>query len=320
LTAAPAGTPSLWSLAASRTASIWRLNHTPAAPSTARPLDTRVLVASSRAPSSRRRPVRRVGNLDILSTVLRGAIAHAAADPRGLRTQLLKNLWIEIKRFGAPHVVNIEPSWIRGIDGVAVEGPITRQSSLVLCALGALLGCERIFEFGTYRGDTTWLLAHNLPRARVYTLDLAGPDATGSAELELTDAGEYFMEWDRGVRFRDTPEASRITRLVGDSAAFDFSPYRGTMDLIYIDASHSFSYVKSDTEAALAMLSPTGTIVWDDYTHYSGIWAYLDDLGSAPRGPIYHLLGTRLALYSRRDLLVSAGERQPIGALPLSRR
>ena len=247
-------------------------------------------------------------------------MSRAAADPRGLRTQLLKNLWIEVKRFGASRIENIEPSWISGLDRVPVEGPITRQSSLVLCALGALLGSERIFEFGTYRGDTTWLLAHNLPRARVYTLDLGGPDATGSAELELTDAAEYFTDWDRGARFRDTPEAARITRLVGDSATFDFSPYRGTMDLVYVDASHSFSYVKSDTEAALTMLSATGTIVWDDYTHYSGIWAYLDALASGLEGPIYHLLGTRLALYSRRELLVSADERQPIGALPLSRR
>jgi predicted O-methyltransferase YrrM len=276
-----------------------------------------VLVASSRARSVERRQIRRVGNLDILPAVLRGAVSQAAADPRRLRTRLLKNLWIELKRFGAPHVVNVEPSSIRGIDGVPVVGPITRQSSLVLCALGALLGCETIFEFGTFRGDTTWLLAHNLPRARVYTLDLRGPDAIDTAQLELTDGAEYFLEWDRGARFRDTPEAARITRLVGDSATFDFAPYRGTMDLVYVDASHSFSYVKSDTEAALAMLSPSGTIVWDDYTHYSGIWSYLDGLATTLDRPIFHLLGTRLAVYSRREL-VSAGDGQPSGALSAS--
>jgi predicted O-methyltransferase YrrM len=277
-----------------------------------------VLVGSSGARSGQRGQIRRVGNLDILPTVLRGAMSHAATDPRRLRTRLLKNLWIELKRFAAPHVVNVEPSHIRGIDRVHVKGPITRQSSLVLCALGALLECKTIFEFGTFRGDTTWLLAHNLQRALVYTLDLCGPDAIHSAQLELTDGAEYFLEWDRGVRFRDTPEATRISCLVGDSATFDFSPYRGTMDLIYIDASHSFSYVKSDTEAALGMLSPSGTIVWDDYTHYSGIWAYLDDLASALDRPVFHLLGTRLAVYSRRDL-VGADVGQPAGASPLSR-
>jgi predicted O-methyltransferase YrrM len=277
-----------------------------------------VLVGSSGARSGQIRQIRRVGNVDILPTVLRAAMAQAATDPRRLRGGLLKNLWIELKRFAAPHVVNIEPSDIRGIDRVHVKGPVTRQSSLVLCALGALLRCKMIFEFGTFRGDTTWLLAHNLPRAFVYTLDLCGPAAIDSAQLELTDAAEYFQEWDRGVRFRDTPEATRITCLVGDSATFDFSPYRGTMDLIYIDASHSFSYVKSDTEAALAMLSPSGTIVWDDYTHYSGIWKYLDDLAAGLDRPIFHLLGTRLAVYSRQEL-VSARDEQPSGLSHLSR-
>ena len=275
-----------------------------------------MLVGSSRARSGRPGRIRRVGNLDILPAVLRGALSRAP-DPR-LRARLLKSLWIELKRFGARRVVNIEPSSIRGIDDVLTRGPITRQSSLVLCALGALLRCETIFEFGTYQGHTAWLLAHNLPQARVYTLDLAGPDATASAALELTDAGEYFQDWDRGARFRDTPEAARITRLVGDSATFDFSPYRGQMDLVYVDASHSFSYVKSDTEAALAMLSPSGTIVWDDYTHYSGIWAYLDDLAATLDGSIFHLLGTRLAVYSRRQLVSGDGGR-PSVASPLSR-
>lgn len=301
-----------------RTSESCRLNLALAAASTIRPLDTGVLVASSRVRSAQRRKIRRVRNLEILPAVLRGAVTRAVADPVS-RARLLKSLWIELKRFAAPHVVAIEPSAVRGIDDVAVMGPITRQSSLVLCALGSLQGCKTIFEFGTYRGDTAWLLARNLPSARVYTLDLAGPDAIGSAELELTDAGEYFRDWDRGARFRGTPEATRITRLIGDSASFDFSPYRGAMDLVYIDASHSFSYVKSDTEAALAMLATSGTIVWDDYTHYSGIWAYLNELAPALDAPIYHLLGTRLAVYSRRQLVGGDGG-QKTDALPLSRR
>ena len=51
------------------------------------------------------------------------------------------------------------------------------------------------------------------------------------------------------------------------------------------------------------MLSTSGTIVWDDYTHYSGIYAYLNQLAQRLDRPIYHLLGTRLAVYSRRDLV-----------------
>lgn len=252
--------------------------------------------------------IRRVRNRDILPGVVRDAIARAAADPRGARARLLKGLWIEIKRFSAPHVMSVEPAQIAGLDLVRVEGHVMRHSPLVLCALAQLLGCGSIFEIGTFRGDTSWLLAHNLPQAHVFTLDLPGPESAQRARLEITDVDEYFHTWERGARFRDTPESLRITPLVGDSATFDFSPYRGAMDLVYIDASHSYSYVRADTEAALAMLSPTGTIVWDDYTYYPGIYAYLNELAPALDRPIYHLLGTRLAVHARRDLL-NAGSR-----------
>lgn len=247
--------------------------------------------------------IRRVSNWDILPPAIGGAIRRAVADPRRFRNGPLKRLWIELKSFGAPHVVDVELSQFSGIEHVRVTGPILRYSPLVLGALGALLECETIFEFGTYRGDTSHFLANNLPTARVYTLDLPGPAAVSSALLELTDHDEYFRHWDRGVRFRGAPEESRITQLVGDSATFDFSPYRGTMDLVYVDASHSYSYVRSDTEAALSMLSESGTIVWDDYTHYPGIYAYLNELAPALDRPIFHILGTRLAVYSRRELL-----------------
>ncbi len=263
-------------------------------------------VAVSPSPSARaitpRRRVRRVGNWNILPSVLGDALSHAVTDPQRLRRQLLKRAWIELKRFAAPHVTNIDVASINGIDRVHVEGPVLRRSPLVLCALAALLDPATIFEFGTYRGDTAWLLARNVPRASVYTLDLGGPDAAYSAQLELTDIDEYFHEWDRGVRFHGTREGERITQLAGDSATFDFAPYRGTIDLAYVDASHSYSYVRSDTEAALAMLSPAGTIIWDDYTHYSGIYAYLNELAPALDHPIFHVLDTRLAIYSRRPI------------------
>ena len=252
--------------------------------------------------------IRRVRNRDILPGVVRDAIARAAADPRGARTRLLKGLWIELKRFSAPHVMSVEPARIAGLDLVRVDGHVMRHSPLVLCALAQLLGCRSIFEIGTFRGDTSWLLAHNLPQARVFTLDLPGPESAQRARLEITDVDEYFHTWERGARFRDTPESLRIIPLVGDSATFDFSPYRGAMDLVYIDASHSYSYVRADTEAALAMLSPTGTIVWDDYTYYPGIYAHLNELAPTLDRPIYHLLGTRLAVHARRDLL-TAGSR-----------
>jgi len=250
-------------------------------------------------------PRRRLGNRDILPGVA-GHAARVLAGRGEPAHRLLKQLWIEVKRHSAPNIVNLDVDDIPGLTNVVVVGDVSRYCRLVLCALSKLLECRTVFEFGTFRGDTAWLLAHNQPELRVYTLDLPDLDAVHGLKLEVTDTAEYFTAWGRGARFAGTPEASRITPLVGDSAVFDFSPYRGRMDLVFVDASHSYSYVRSDTEAALELLSPEGTVVWDDYTYYPGIYGYLNELAPTLEHPIVHLLGTRLAVY-RRVGLPSAG-------------
>jgi predicted O-methyltransferase YrrM len=243
---------------------------------------------------------RRVANRDILWTVVRGLVRKSLQDRRCMRRQLLKNVWIELKRFSAPNITNVELSEVLDTDGL-VEGGVSRHCPLVLAALSKALRCKAIFEIGTYRGETAWLLAHNNPGTHIFTLDLPGPESAATVRLELTDP-EYFDHWERGQRFAGTTEASRITQLHGDSATFDFTPYEGRMDLVYIDASHSYSYVRSDTEVALRMINPRGTIVWDDYTYYPGIYAYLNEVAPQLDRPIVHILGTRLAIYSRTSM------------------
>jgi predicted O-methyltransferase YrrM len=183
-------------------------------------------------------------------------------------------------------VLHVDLERIPGIESVRVTGPVSPTRRLVLAALAVVLEAESIFEIGTYLGETTWTVAHNQPKARIFTLDLPGP------------------RWDRGRYFRGTPEAERITQLLGDSASFDFSPYRRRMDLVFIDASHSYSSVRSDTEAAFGMLSELGIIAWDDHTNQPGVYAYLNEIAPTLDHPIFHILGTRLAVYSRWNVLL----------------
>jgi hypothetical protein len=155
-----------------------------------------------------------------IPSVVAGVIRNSFSEPKDVRRRLLDNLWIELRRFGAPNVRNIELSGIRDIQSVRVEGPVIRHSALIVSALSTLLECERIFDIGTSEGETSWLLAHNHPKARIYTFD---------AESSAPPAVRR--------RFHETIEASRITELRGDSATFDFSPYSGVIDLVHIDAS-----------------------------------------------------------------------------------
>jgi predicted O-methyltransferase YrrM len=251
--------------------------------------------------------MKRVDNLHILPTMLKGFVQRAITSPHEFRYEFIKNCFTEFRRFSSPNVKNIDLSDIKHIDDVYITGGLTKKAlgpvfdSFVLCALAQVLRCKQIFEIGTYLGETAWLLAHNNPDVRIYTLDLPSVEEADNTRLQFTDRN-YLEERRRGTRYLNTPEQSRITQLYGDSAAFNYSPYYNSMDLVFIDASHSYSYVKSDSENAFKMLSGSGTIVWDDYTYYPGIYAYLNEIASTLDQPIMHIRGTRLALYSKNQI------------------
>ena len=236
----------------------------------------------NRGPDSRSTRIR-----PVLPTVVAGVIRNSFAEPKGVRRRLLDNLWIELKRYGAPNVRNIELSRIRDIQSVRVEGPVVRHGALIVSALSMLLESEQIFDFGTSDGETSWLIAHNHPKVRIYTFDGESSSPAGDRR-----------------RFDDTIEASRITELRGDSATFDFSPYSGLIDLVHIDASRRPGSIRSDTDAAFSLLSELGSIVWYGYTNSPGVYAFLNQLAPSLDRPIYHFLGTRLALYSRWDIVI----------------
>lgn len=237
---------------------------------------------------------------DVLVPALRGSLRAARERRDELRYRFLRDGWTLVKRLGASSVRNVEIRDVPRLDAATGEAYADDRTRIVVAALARALEAETVFEIGTAAGRTTWSVARSCPAARLWTLDL--PES-GKPELEVLDYDRPFMLGDarRGNAFHDTPEAERIAQLLGDSASFDFEPWEGRIDLVFVDGAHTYDYVRNDTEAALRMLSERGTIVWDDYPNFPGIWKYLNELGREL--PIYHLFDTRLALHTRTDLL-----------------
>jgi hypothetical protein len=231
-----------------------------------------VSASDSERPAKARRVRDRNIALGVVAGLLRNSLTASAQ-----RSHLLTTLWIELKRYGASGVSNIELSRLRGVDRVRVAGPVGRHSPLVLAALSILLECETVFEIGPDTVGVAALLAQNLPSARIFLLSEKAGRSTADG---------------------------RVTRLDGDSYSFDFRPYSGTVDLVYVEASGRHSHLPSDTEAAFGMLSELGTIVWDGYSGDPGVYAYLNELAPSLDRPVFHILGTRLAFYSRWDILL----------------
>ncbi|MES2995303.1 MAG: class I SAM-dependent methyltransferase [Verrucomicrobiota bacterium] len=139
-----------------------------------------------------------------------------------------------------------------------VGASVSLIESAALAAMIKLANAKSVFEFGTYKGVSTTQIALNLPDdGVVHTLDLPEdhPVYISYSKLEPESSMKSVVPQD---------QAHKVKYLKADSAEFDTTPYRGKMDLVFVDGYHSYEYVKNDTEKGLEMLRPGGIIAWHD--------------------------------------------------------
>lgn len=155
--------------------------------------------------------------------------------------------------------------------------------TFLLMAIGKIVKAKRIFEIGTFAGQTTRHLAANFPNAEILTLDL---DATRSG---LPRQGQGQLQNVRG---------DQITALQGHSMQFDFSPWYESCEMVFIDGGHDYETVKADTETAFKLVNAPRlkcAIVWHDYENprFPGLTKYLQERPEA----ILHVLDSQIAVY-----------------------
>lgn len=142
----------------------------------------------------------------------------------------------------------------------------------LICIDGLVVSHQpmRIFEIGTFDGRTSLnMIANAPPEARLWTLDL--PSSGVEDTVFRLDEGEktFVRKRESGARFAAGPYRDRIVQLYGDSAKYEPGELRGTMDLVFVDGSHSLNYVLSDTELALRLARSGAIVIWHDY---DGVW------------------------------------------------
>jgi predicted O-methyltransferase YrrM len=162
---------------------------------------------------------------------------------------------------------------------------------------------QHMFEFGTATGRTTYLWARNAPAgARIGTITLHpdhGADyrtAAGDSVVSTRDAQDE-SRFDAFV-YSGTDVAGKVTQYFGDSKVFDEGDWVARCDIVFVDGSHAFSYVASDSAKALRMVKPGGVVLWHDYRADApgrDVRRCLDAL--AMKLPLVRLAGTRLVAY-----------------------
>lgn len=174
----------------------------------------------------------------------------------------------------------VEPSLIVGDEEIClselspIDGNVSVLELVIIAKLVRKHRPRAMFEIGTFDGRTALNMALNSSEdARVYTLDL--PEAQQASMGIVPSDVKYLNNGSSGVRCLGS---SKVTRLYGDSATFDYSSYQGAIDMAFIDGAHSYEYVKSDTEAVLRMMRPGGFILWHDCTPHTSVAQALNEL------------------------------------------
>jgi predicted O-methyltransferase YrrM len=190
---------------------------------------------------------------------------------------------------------------IEHLPGKGVGTPIDELAYLAF--ITKTIQPQKVFEIGTFRGRTALNFALNSPdECVVFTLDLPPK----SKELQQADVyptdSEIIQLAAPGEDFKGKDVSHKIIQFYGNSVTFDFSPYYGEIDLVFVDGAHHYQAVKSDTENALKMLKPNGYIVWHDFANfgdYNDVTLAIRD--SVPLNQVVEIANTQLALYHKDE-------------------
>jgi predicted O-methyltransferase YrrM len=162
----------------------------------------------------------------------------------------------------------------------------------VICALVRALAPKRVFEFGTFDGFTTIHLAANAPpTCEVFTIDRL----RGTYDFRPLRTFGHSIEV--GGRFHGHVMQKRIHQLTGDTRTFDFAPFTGTCDLVFLDADHGYEGTRIDSGNALTLLRPGGVLLWHDCLA-DGVAGFLSGFSRMHR--VVRIRSTTLAMY-RKD-------------------
>ena len=186
------------------------------------------------------------------------------------------------------------------------SGSLMALENIVILKLINLIDPINIFEFGTYMGETTRLIIENLDyeknnNRKLWTIDINTIDGINFHGNDI-DLATNSLKLERN--YLKSKYSNIVNQIYSYSMFFDPSSINEKMDFIFIDANHSLSYVKNDTEKSLEMISnKKSVIIWHDYENpqFKDLTNYLDLL-SQNGFKIYHIEETMLAIMFSDDI------------------
>lgn len=163
-------------------------------------------------------------------------------------------------------------------------GYMNRDEMVFLAHFIKWLQPEKVFEIGTFDGLTTVNMAMNCPEeATVYTLDIPEEDVNESKFTIDTINSPMVYNEERKKYIKSTHLKQKIVVLEEDSATFNFSPFKGKIDLFLVDGSHTYEYCYSDSLKAYESVKKGGVILWHDYNKIKALPGVTEALNKLQR-------------------------------------
>ena len=181
------------------------------------------------------------------------------------------------------------------------DGGLHRNQLEILLTILLLEQPKEVLEVGTFFGQTTRGMAECLPGARIHTVDLP-PRVTVPRDVPGLDA--HLVERRVvGREFLGRPCAERIVLHLCDTNTWDFRE-AGKPTFFFIDAAHSYEYVRNDSEKCLALCEGEFVFLWHDYdASHPGVVRLIDEWDQLGRN-VKRISGTSLA-YWKGDVGIS---------------
>ncbi len=134
---------------------------------------------------------------------------------------------------------------------------------------------KTILEIGFFMGSSMRIWLENTTNALITSIDIDfSKNPNYMTQLELNE---------------------RVQLINKDSKELTPKDFKEKFDLIFIDGAHDYKSIKSDTELAFQLISPSGIIIWDDNKYdFPGVWKYLNELQK--KFPLKHIPQTSLVI------------------------
>ncbi|MCB0197779.1 MAG: class I SAM-dependent methyltransferase [Anaerolineae bacterium] len=200
-------------------------------------------------------------------------------------------------------LVNIPPSQIGGL--LLLE-------SAILVSLMRVIDAKEVFEFGTFMGATSVLLAENSPeKTHITTLDI-DPESFAASDTSLANLrdadendeflrNEFYSKGPKYINHASEDVKKKITQVHLDSRTVvpEKQGLQDRFDLIFIDGGHDYETIKNDTEKALVMGKEDSVILWHDFrsTIHTNVTDYLDEFSESHH--VIHVQNTMLAIHCK---------------------